>query len=80
MSQRAVEVIVGRLVTDEAFRQRFCASARATLRELVADGTELSAVEREALERLDPKSLQAFAESLDPRLQKALLSASEVLG
>lgn len=73
MSQRGVEVILGRLATDEALRKRFVAGTRRTLEELQAQGLELSALEQAALEGLDTATLERFAEALDPRLQKAAL-------
>ena len=74
MSHRGVEVVLGRLATDEALREKFVAAARRTLEELIAQGLELSAVERTALEGLDRAALDRFAAALDPRLQKALLA------
>jgi hypothetical protein len=73
MSHRGVEVVLGRLATDEALREKFLAAARRTLEELIAQGLELSGVERAALEGLDRAALDQFAAALDPRLQKALL-------
>jgi hypothetical protein len=74
MSHRGVEVVLGRLATDEALREKFLAAARRTLEELIGQGLELSAVERAALETLDRAELDRFAAALDPRLQKALLA------
>ena len=74
MSHRGVEVVLGRLATDEALREKFLAASRRTLEDLIAQGLELSAVERAALEGLDRAALDQFAAALDPRLQKALLA------
>jgi hypothetical protein len=79
MSHRGVEVVLGRLATDEAVRRRFSEAPGVVLRELMALGLELSAVELAALEKLDPWAIQRFAQSLDSRLQKAMLVA-QVLG
>ena len=76
MSHRGVEIVLGRLATDEALRGRFATQARHTLEELIGQGLELSAVERAALEALDPTALGRFAASLNPRLQKATLSVA----
>jgi hypothetical protein len=73
MSHRGVEIVLGRLATDEAMRRRFRQSPSAALRELLALGIELSAVELAALQSLDPSALSRFAQALDPRLQKAML-------
>jgi hypothetical protein len=75
MTQRGVEIVLGRLATDEAIRRRFQQSPGLALRELLAMGIELSAVEMLALESLDASAVQRFAQALDPRLQKAVLVA-----
>jgi hypothetical protein len=77
MSHRGVEIVLGRLATDESLRSRFGAGTKGTLEELVAQGLDLSPLERAALEKLDLATLQRFAETLDPRLQKAALVHDE---
>ena len=52
MSQANVERVIGRLVTDEAFRRRFAEGREALLRELVAQGFELTWCELEVLGEL----------------------------
>jgi len=71
MSQRGVEVVLGRLATDAGLRDRFSVSPMHVLQEFLADGIDLSRVEISALERLDPSPLFRFAAAIDPRLQKA---------
>jgi hypothetical protein len=73
MSHRGVEIVLGRLATDEAVRRRFDESPSEALQELIALGIELSPVELLALRGIDPSALRHFAQSLDPRLQKAML-------
>ena len=73
MTQRGVEIVLGRLATDEVLRRRFREAPSRTLGELIDAGVELSSVELSALERLDASELHRFAESLDPRLKKAEL-------
>jgi hypothetical protein len=73
MSHRGVEIVLGRLATDEAARRRFKESPAEALQELIALGIELSPVELLALRGLDSSALQHFAQSLDTRLQKAAL-------
>jgi hypothetical protein len=75
MSHRGVEVVLGRLATDEAWRERFRRAPALALRDLLGSGLELSAVELAALEALDPSAVVHFAHALDPRLQKAVLVA-----
>ena len=73
MSQANVERIVGRLVTDEDFRRAFHDDPERVVRGLADRGCELTRAEIETLVALDPVTLEQFADSLDPRLQKASL-------
>lgn len=73
MSQRIVEAVIGRLVTDEGFRRRFRDSPAAVIDELIASGTALTAVERQALLDMDGTACEEFADRVDPRLQKICL-------
>jgi len=75
MSHRGVEIVLGRLATDEALRKRFRQAPALVLKELMALGIELSSVEFGTLESLDPSAVHRFAQALDPRLQKASLVA-----
>jgi hypothetical protein len=77
MSQRNVERIVGRLVTDEKFRRRFWEDSPRALQELVAEGCELNACEYRALRSMTRESVERFAESIDPRIQKSDLMGEE---
>jgi hypothetical protein len=73
MSQSSVEVLIGRLATDEEFRARFAADRRSALEEFVATGHALTPAERSALEATDIRRCEQFADAIDPRLQKASL-------
>jgi hypothetical protein len=73
MSQRCVEIAIGRLVTDEELRLRFEAAPRETIAALEAEGLELAPIERTAIVSLKARVLVRFASTLDPRLQKANL-------
>jgi hypothetical protein len=73
MGQRAVEVLIGRLVTDEELRQRFVARPRETLLVERERGLELSGGEVDALLASPLALWQGLAALLDPRLQKASL-------
>ena len=70
MSQKSVEILLGKLVTDEELRHRFRADPVGALRQT---GLELTSVETDALRSIDPKALDRLARSLDSRLQKAAL-------
>jgi hypothetical protein len=73
MSQRIVEAVIGRLVTDEEFRLRFRESPAAVIDELMASGIPLTGVERQALLEIDARACEQFADRVDPRLQKICL-------
>ncbi len=75
MSQANVERIVGRLATDEDFRQEFRTDPVRVVRGLAERGLELTRAEISTLVVLDPRTLESFANALDPRLQKASLRA-----
>ena len=49
MTQRCIEVVIGRLVTDEDFRQTFVRDPRTALAELLERGTHLTHAEIAAL-------------------------------
>ena len=73
MGQRSIEILVGRLVTDEELRRRFIAAPLETLRLAEQQGLELTEAERDAL-LASPISLwTSLAAVLDERLQKASL-------
>lgn len=70
MSQRNVEQVIGRLATDEGFRQRFETDRQAALMEAIASGLQLTPVEQRAILDLDISACERFACCLDPRIQK----------
>ena len=73
MSQRSIEVVVGKLVTDEAFRKLFLREPRLALEELAAHGLVLTDIEMRALLNTATTVWTRVADELDPRLQKASL-------
>ena len=70
MSQRGVERVIGRLVTDEEFRRRFAEDPAALLREVAGCSLELTNLEIQALASIDLRRLDRLARTLDPRIQK----------
>ena len=70
MSQRGVERLIGRLVTDEEFRRRFAEDPALALMEAVGCSVELTNLEVQALASIDRALLERLAEALDPRIQK----------
>ena len=63
MSQFEVERVMGRAGTDPAFREALLTNAREACR-----GYDLTEEELEALEQLDPASLEASAATPETRL------------
>lgn len=75
MAQRIIELLIGRLITDERFRDDFIAAPEATLVALAAQGLDLNRIEIAALVNTDPAVWTQAADALDPRLQKVSAAA-----
>jgi hypothetical protein len=73
MSQRTVESVIGRLVTDDDFRERFRRDPHACLDD-VALAAPLTPSEREALAATDVAHCGRVADHLHPRLVKICLN------
>jgi hypothetical protein len=77
MSQRTVERVVGRLITDEEFRLEFTRRPAQILAALVEQGWELTAIEVDALVQTDTRLWSDGARRINPRLQRCSLKTSE---
>lgn len=73
MTQRFVEIVVGRLITDETFRTGFLQNPEGVLSELLDRGVHLTRAEMAALLATDASLWEQAAGSVDPRLQKVNL-------
>ena len=73
MAQRIIEILVGRLITDEQFRREFLADPEVTLLGLRDRGLELNRTEIAALLNTDATLWARTADGIDPRLQKTSL-------
>ena len=73
MAQRIVELLIGRLLTDEQFRIQFLTDPERTLLALHERGFDLTPVEVAALSGTDRSLWTETADRLDPRLQKVSL-------
>ena len=71
MAQRIVELLIGRLMTDEQFRTDFLTAPEQTLLDLCNRGLELSRTEIAALVATDRTLWGRAADAIDVRLQKA---------
>ena len=67
-------MLIGRLITDERFREEFLSDPETTLSALADRGLELSKTEMAALVNTDRTLWARAAEALDPRLQKVSLA------
>jgi hypothetical protein len=71
VAQRSIEILIGRLITDEAFRSAFRSDAGTTLTQFIESGYELTRIEIAALGATPGDVWDRVAERIDPRLQKA---------
>ena len=75
MSQKTVQAIIGRLVTDEEYRLRFLSDPPGTLTTLRDQGVELTRAEIAALIRTDRAFWTDAADRIDPHLQRSSLKS-----
>jgi hypothetical protein len=73
VAQRSIELFIGRLITDEGFREAFIDNPNAAVRMFVDAGLELTTVEIAALLATGVDVWERVADQVDPRLQKASL-------
>ena len=74
--QRSIEILIGRLVTDEDFRRAFQDDPTGTLEAAAEWGLALSPLEIRALLATDHSLWDRVANEVDDRLQKASLKNS----
>lgn len=65
MTEQAVEQILGRIVTDEKFRELFFSDPEKALK-----GYDISDEEREALLKIKVEDVEGFSRKLDDRITK----------
>jgi DNA-binding NarL/FixJ family response regulator len=70
MSQWNVQIVIGRLMTDQEFRHRFETQARECLAILSERGMELTHMEVTALVETDPRVWGHLASWIDHRLRR----------
>ena len=70
MSHKSVEIVIGRLLTDETLRTHFIADPATTLHSLREAGLDLNPGEIEALLEMPIETWPALADWVHPRLQK----------
>ena len=77
VAQRSIEILVGRLITDEAFRAAFLRNRSLALQGFQQAGHELTPMEIAAVLATPAAVWTSAAEQVDPRLQKSLLHQSQ---
>ncbi|HEY6066147.1 MAG TPA: Os1348 family NHLP clan protein [Thermoanaerobaculia bacterium] len=78
MSQRSVEKLLGRILTDDDFRRSFFPVRSASFEIAAAHGLDLTPIERSALSSLRLRSFECLARALDPRISRSSASADPV--
>ncbi len=73
MSQRAVEQVLGKLLTDEEFRHQFFQDPHCAC---FVSGLELSPVELEAVMQIPRTPLAALSRRLDDRIRRLCVAAN----
>lgn len=74
MAQKNVQLIIGRVLTDEEFRADFLERPIATLASLRDQGYELTNVEVDALTSTDGQLWRCGADWIDARIQRCRLN------
>jgi hypothetical protein len=80
MSQRSVEKLLGRILTDDDFRRSFFPLGRASFELAAANGLDLTPIERSALCSLNLRRFEILAQTLDPRISRSPSPEDEVVG
>jgi hypothetical protein len=75
VTQRSIEVVIGRLITDEEFRTTFARDPGEAITQLLERGVHLTCAEIAALLATDAGLWERVADDVDPRLQKANLKS-----
>jgi len=75
MSQRNIEILLGKILTDEDFRRAFFPVRAWSFAVAAAHGLELTLVERHAVSTLRRRRFEFIAQSLDPRISRSASSS-----
>ena len=71
MAHRSIEILIGRLVTDEAFRGAFLTDAPGAIHGFMESGYALTELEIAAVTQTRQDLWTLVADRIDPRLQRA---------
>ena len=75
MAHKTVQIIIGRILTDEELREQFLVSPAETLSSLRESGLELTDDEIAALTNTDQRLWTSGADWIDSRLQRCCLKS-----
>ena len=73
MAQKTVQIIIGRILTDEELRRKFLVAPVETLSAFRESGLDLSDAEIDALTNTDRELWKSGADWIDSRLQRCCL-------
>jgi hypothetical protein len=73
MSQKTVQLLIGKLLTDEELRIRFTRDPIGTVAAMQADGWDLTSIEADAIVQTDVNVWSRAATRIHPRLQRCSL-------
>lgn len=74
MSQRSIEILIGRLITDESLRNSFLDDPRKAVAAFIDSGHEVTVIEMDAITTVALEFWHYAAGEIDLRLQRASLS------
>jgi hypothetical protein len=75
VAQRSIEILIGRLITDEAFRNTFRHEPFGAIGGFMLAGHDLTAIEITAVTSTPIELWEVVAEQIDCRLQKVSLQS-----
>ncbi|HEX9286879.1 MAG TPA: hypothetical protein VF999_06390 [Thermoanaerobaculia bacterium] len=78
MSQKNVEILLGKILTDDGFRESFLPVRPRSFELASSLGLEFSAVERSALSTLRRRAFECLARTLDPRISRSSASVERL--
>lgn len=78
MSQKNVETLLGKILTDDRFRNSFLPVGPSSFELAARFGLEFTAVERSALSTLQRGSFESVARALDPRISRCCEADEEL--
>jgi hypothetical protein len=77
MSQKCVELLLGKILTDKDFRRSFFPVQPSSFEIAAAHGLELTPIERSALSNLRLRRFAFIAQTLDPRISRSSASGGK---